>query len=462
MTTLIPIMLFGWIFVVFLMFALMQSRRAALASFIIAWLFLPQAAISVLGLPDITKGTVASFSVLIAVLVFDAGRLLKFRGSWIDIPMLAWCLAPLASSLSNGLGAYDGIAAVLDELLTWGIPYFIGRLYFNDLAGLRELAIGIFIGGLVYVPLCLIEIRFSPQLHHWVYGYHQHAFLQTLRFGGYRPMVFMQHGLMVGFWMSCASVIGVWLWASGTLRQIKSLPMSLLVPAQIITTVLCKSAGAIALFACGISILFICSRSKSVVLAIALALVPATYLVSRVYVQWSGEQLVTLAESIDEERAQSLATRLDNEAELSQHALQRPLFGWGGWGRWRLYNDQGKDITTSDSLWIIALGETGLVGLSALFMALLLPVVLLMRKLPTSQWNLKDTAPIAALAVIITLYALDNLINAMLNPIFVLAIGGVSGFCLLSQRERTATSKTIVISAQIKGVASPVVLEKQL
>ncbi len=462
MTTLIPIMLFGWILVVFFMFALMQARRAALASFIIAWLFLPQAAISVPGLPDIAKGTVASFSVLIAVIVFDAGRLLKYRASWIDLPMLVWCLAPLASSLHNGLGAYDGIAAVLNQLLTWGIPYFIGRLYFNDLAGLRELAIGIFIGGLVYVPLCLIEIRFSPQLHNWVYGYHQHAFQQTLRFGGYRPMVFMQHGLMVGFWMSCASLIGVWLWASGSLRQIKSLPLSILVPTQIITTVLCKSTGAIALLVCGILVLFIGSRARSGALAIALALVPATYLVGRVYAQWSGEQLVTLAEGIDEERAQSLATRLDNEAVLSQRALQRPLFGWGGWGRWRLYNDQGKDITTSDSLWIIALGETGLVGLSALFMALLLPVVLIVRKLPISQWKHPGNAPVAALAVIITLYSLDNLINAMLNPIFVLAIGGVSGFCLLSQHERAATSKTFVTSAQIKGVTSPVAMEKQL
>ena len=67
----------------------------------------------------------------------------------------------------------------------------------NDPASQRTLLISIFIGGLLYVPLCLFEIRMSPQLHKLVYGFHQHIFAQTFRFEGWRPTVFLQHGLAV-------------------------------------------------------------------------------------------------------------------------------------------------------------------------------------------------------------------------------------------------------------------------
>ncbi len=52
MTSLVPISLFGWIFVVVMLFSLMSARRAVLGAFIGAVLFLPQAAITLPGLPD--------------------------------------------------------------------------------------------------------------------------------------------------------------------------------------------------------------------------------------------------------------------------------------------------------------------------------------------------------------------------------------------------------------------------
>ena len=79
----------------------------------------------------------------------------------------------------NGIGVYDGASMVLTQMFTWGLPYLIGRIYFNDLESLRELAIGMFLGGLIYVPLCIIDMRMSPQLHVWVYGFRQHAFARN-------------------------------------------------------------------------------------------------------------------------------------------------------------------------------------------------------------------------------------------------------------------------------------------
>ena len=72
---------------------------------------------------------------------------------------------------------------------------------------MRALAAGIVAAGLVYVPFCLFEVKQSPQLHVIVYGYMPHDFGQQVRFGGYRPMVFLGHGLLVAFFMSTAMIL---------------------------------------------------------------------------------------------------------------------------------------------------------------------------------------------------------------------------------------------------------------
>lgn len=49
---LVPLMLFGWPLVLFALFMLLPSRRATIAAFVIAWLFLPVAEYNIVGLPD--------------------------------------------------------------------------------------------------------------------------------------------------------------------------------------------------------------------------------------------------------------------------------------------------------------------------------------------------------------------------------------------------------------------------
>ena len=64
-------------------------------------------------------------------------RLLRFR--WVDVPILLFCMSPFASSLVNHLGVQEGLSAAFFQVVTWGIPYAVGRLYFDDLPALREL-----------------------------------------------------------------------------------------------------------------------------------------------------------------------------------------------------------------------------------------------------------------------------------------------------------------------------------
>src|SRR5688572_19293095 len=140
---LVPFTLFGWIPFVILLFVVLPPRRAVIASFLLAWLFLPMAGYGVPGLPDYTKMSATTFGVLIGAALFDTDRLLSWRPKWVDLPMMLYCTSPVMSSYLNGLGLYDGVSQVVNQWIIWGLPYLIGRIYFTDLEGLRELAVGI-------------------------------------------------------------------------------------------------------------------------------------------------------------------------------------------------------------------------------------------------------------------------------------------------------------------------------
>ena len=425
----VSVALLGWIPLVLVLFALLSGRRAVLVSFLAAWLFLPVGKFPYLGLHD--KMTVTCAGVLLGTLIFGGKRLWSFRPWLADLPMLVWCLCPFVSSLTNGLGLYDALSAAYYNSITWGAPYLVGRLYFADREGLRELAVAIFAGGLIYVPFCLWEIRMSPQLHRLVYGYQQHQFAQTFRFGGWRPVVFMQHGLMVAMWMSAASLIGIWLWRTGTLRSLWRFPVTWLLPPLLVTAVLCKSVGALVLLAAGWLTFAIGRRLRTAIPLLCLVAVLPAYMALRISGVWSGRSLVSLAAQMtNRERAASLEFRLKNEDMLVNKALQRKVFGWARWGRSHVYEELGhppEDLTITDGLWVIALGEAGLLGLSAITAVLLLPAILLWRRRPPWQWSHPAVAPAAALAVLLALSMIDNLFNAMLNPIFTLAAGGLVG-----------------------------------
>jgi hypothetical protein len=89
----VPIALFGWPFVVVLLFALLKPRHAVITAFIAAWLFLPMAGFTFTGLPDYTKVTATAYGVLLGITLFDAGRVLAYRPSWVDIPIVVVCIS---------------------------------------------------------------------------------------------------------------------------------------------------------------------------------------------------------------------------------------------------------------------------------------------------------------------------------------------------------------------------------
>ena len=429
MTLFAWIALLGWVPCVIIMFALMPARTAAATAVVGAWLLLPPYALVFAGLPDYSKSTAAIAGVMLGTLIFDPVRFLSFRPRWFDLPMLLFCFCGVASSLENGLGLYDGLADALSQSLTWGLPYLIGRLYFGSLKDLRFFAVAMVGGGLSYVLPCLYEIRMSPTLMGRIYGSSSY---QGIRLGGFRPNVFFLTGLELGMWMTAASLAGWWLWRCGALKKIGQFPFgSILLPILIGTTILCRSTGAIALLACGMALLWFTVRFRTRLLLAGFLFVAPLYVTVRVTNLWSGQQAVDLAESlVGQARAESLDYRFKCENLLITKAIEQPVLGWGGWGRSQAYfgaNTPWPKQVPTDGLWIIILGTKGYVGLTLLYLALILPAALFVRRFPARQWGNPRVAAGSLATVLLVLHMVDCLLNGFPNMIYVTLAGGLVG-----------------------------------
>ena len=221
-------------------------------------------------------------------------------------------------------------------------------------------------------------------------------------------------------WMTATSLTAVWLWKSGTLKRIGPFPFgNLLLPILLGTTVMCRSTGAILLLAGGLFILWFCSRVNSKVLFCAFVLCVPTYYAVRIPNLWSGQQLIDLVGILySRDRMESLAYRLNAENLLAERAMERPVWGWGGWGGNRVLDKQGRNKVATDGLWILMLGNYGLAGLSSWTVFMLLPAWLFMRRFPVSQWATPAIGPLAAIATLDCLYMGDCLSNGFLNLVY--------------------------------------------
>ena len=218
-------------------------KRAAATAIIGVWLLLPPYQFHVSNFPDYSKVTAASLGLVFGTLLFGIQSIVSSRPRWFDVPVLLWCFTNMASSLSNDLGVYDGLAQSLSVILHWGLPFYFGRIYFGDSVGLRTFAIGLVIGGLACVLPCLWEIRMSPHLLGNVYGW---TGWEGTRWGGYRPRIFFRTGLELGMWMTAVSMTAWWFWQCGVIKRLGQFSFGRVVfPILLVTTILCRSTGAL-------------------------------------------------------------------------------------------------------------------------------------------------------------------------------------------------------------------------
>ena len=397
---------------------------------------LPIHSIALPGPLDLNKATTIALALFVGTVVFGFGKLAEIRWRGGDVLMLGAISAGALSSLHAGLGAYDAFTQFVRSAVTLGVPYVVGAAYFGDRASLNRLLIALFVSGLVYAPLCLYEVRMSPQLHAQVYGAAQHSFLQTVRGGGWRPMVFMHHGLELSLWLGAATVAGMGLLRSG-LRTMFGIPMPMLVFGLFATTILCKSTGAILLTSLALFLQMFGLR-RGALLAILLA-IPA-YLAARILGGGRLEaMLVEAAHLISDERAQSLQFRFSNEVLLLSNLDQSLLFGGGLWnfGVYLDHETGNYEVLVPDSLWIIEVSTKGLFGMVCVIGMLWVPAT----RTVLQPRRLQNPVLFTGGLILATLI-LDTMSNAFVPQLYLALAGGLMryhGTAAAGEMSRAAT-----------------------
>jgi hypothetical protein len=115
MTPWVPVAMFGWIPLVLGLFARLKPHHAVIAGFLLAWMFLPQYDYELPGLPNYSKISAASYGILARHLPLQPRRLRAVRPCVLRPAHGAVVPAPFLSSLSNGLGAWDGLSAAAGQ-----------------------------------------------------------------------------------------------------------------------------------------------------------------------------------------------------------------------------------------------------------------------------------------------------------------------------------------------------------
>jgi len=356
--------------------------------------------------------------------VIDACSVLLLLGTVIT-PLLNRDVLVYGPTILPAMGPYDCLSSSLQTALAYVVPFYLGRALIRSRRDLRDLLGMIVVGGLVYSLLILIELRFSPQLHRWLYGYHQVNFQMALRMGGYRPTVFMRSGLEVAMFMLVAALAANALGRAGAM--LLTIPMRWIAAGLFVILISCKSLGAIVygtLLAPAAALLppRILARGSAVI-AILIFATP----ILRTFDWVPTEAVVEFFETVDEARATSLGGRFDNEDALLDKAWQRTWFGWGGYGRNRIYDPStGADLSVTDGYWVIQIGTAGIVGFAAIFGLLLVPVG------RAARWTANlasraDQQAVAGLALIVVVLTLDLIPNGFLSTFTMYLAGALSG-----------------------------------
>jgi len=388
-------------------------------------------------LPALGKHTMPVISVLLGCFLIKKQPVLYFQGlGKKKYLILIFIVSPLVTSLLNpnsiiigfqfspGLTYYDGLSDSINRFLLI-IPFFIGRRFFRTYSDQLIMFKILVSSALLYSLPMLYEIRMSPQLHTWVYGYFPHSFGQQKRSSGFRPVVFIGHGLWVAFYMMVCLSASIPLWKDGI--KVKQFSPAAVSYFLFIMLVLCKSMAslfyAVFLFT---FIKWISPRGQHIA-AVLLVSVAMLYPAMSILNVFPHEKLLSVASSVtSNDRMQSLKFRFDNEKRLLDHAKEKFYFGWGGWGRNRVYADSGKDITVTDGQWIMTFGSFGVIGFIAEF-GLLAVVVIQANRASKYLMIKKERNLLAAHSLLLGIVMVDQLPNATLEAWLWLLVGILLG-----------------------------------
>ncbi|MCW2339025.1 hypothetical protein M2337_003258 [Sphingobium sp. B2D3A] len=425
-----------WPLVALVLYMTMSAGRATIWTLLAGYLLLPRGvAFDLPGIPAFDKSTIPSLAAFVLALATSRRGEFKWpRSKALNLLMLGFVLTPFATALTNrdfymigsmafpALGFREGLSMSVGHVITLA-PFVLGAGLLGNERGHRQILLALVIGALAYSIPIMLEVRLSPFLQRWVYGIEDaEYFLQQMRFGGFRSMVFLGHGLLVSAFLAMALLAAIGL---GKMRvALFGLPMSLIVVFLAVVLVLNKSLGAMLLVLLLAPLLLFLRPRLYLTIMAGLALMVVTYPALRGSGLIPLQDVVQTIRSVSPDRAESLDFRLRNEEILLTRAQQKPLFGWGTFGRNRVivvtHWGGTVDISVTDGTWIIVIGMLGWVGYFFFFGLLTYPFWRILRfrrfKTPTATLTL---------AAVHMFNLLDLIPNSSLGPVTWLIAGAL-------------------------------------
>jgi len=454
--------LLSWPFACWIFFRQFEMQRAILWSIIAGYLVLPPVANLNLPLvPSLDKDSIPTLlAFLFCILAGTKFREFFPKGVFLRLLITLFIVSSIPTVLTNSDPVlFSAIAHVEPiQITAWGlpalsirdvismlsgqfialVPFLLAYRYLSDDKGMRLVLVFFVVSMLIYSAPSLLEIRFSPQINIWIYGFFQHDFVQTMRGGGFRPIVFLQHPL----WLALFVVYGVV--AAAALTRIKSdVSRTKWLVALIylgLLLVLCKSMASLIYAMLLVPLVFVTGPRSYVRVAFVMALIATIYPLLRGTGNVPVDAFMAWSNSINPERAASLGYRIFNEDQLLERAWEKPLLGWGGWGRNLLYDvHSGEILTIPDGRWIVTFGTYGWLGYVCEFGLLAAPILLLFRESFGANGK-KISIPAATLALLLGMNMIDMLLNATLTPITWMLSGATLGYVQALRRARRASA----------------------
>jgi len=425
------------------LFGAFGVKRGVILTVVIGYLFLPSSfAIDLPILPPYDKSTAITVGLVLGYILFarrrreEVGDLRsgdRMFGRLLTGLFLLYALTPVFTYLTNreglsfgptylqGLRPWDAITMSGNAAILF-VPFFVGLRVLSQPEDHR-LVLKVLVGaGLFYSLLALFEVRMSPQLHTWVYGYFPHSFAQHIRGGNFRPVVFLNHGLALGLFLLSTLLASIAL--SRAVEPERRMMFLVVTGWFFLVLLISRNLGASLLAVLFVPVVLFVGIGLQARIAAIVAIVFLLYPAVRQTDVLPLERFTSFISTISAERASSFQTRLDNEQALLARALEKPLFGWGGYGRNRIFNEWGQDTSITDGIWIIELGSRGWVGYVGFFGLVTLPVLRLRR-----VRQRKEILPVTAgIAIIMAANFMDMVPNSTLSPIGLLLLGALAGF----------------------------------
>jgi hypothetical protein len=418
--------LLAWLLVAAVMFSVRPPARAIALTLLGGLLLLPVGLrLKIPMIPAFDKNSIPNLAIAIGCL-FLVKRPFKFPNGFglVEVLLVILFAGIFITSELNGdsieigdrlvqsVGGYDAFSAALEQFI-FMLPFFLGRRVFRNHTDIEYIFRVTVIAGLCYSVPMLFEVRMSPQLHSWVYGYFPSDFVQNIRDGGFRPVVFLGHGLMVAFFTMTTVVAAAAFWRIKS--RLAGMPAFGSVIYLSVILIFCKSLGSLIY---GVVLLPLVKWTKPLTqlrVAVLLATVSLTYPLLRTEGLVPVNSMIDIASMVNAERADSLAVRFGQEAMLLEHASSRIFFGWGRYGRSRVYNDYGKDISLTDGKWVTTIGQWGIFGFISMFGLLALPIFRAIGSLRFAESEREKTF-LAALGLLCAVSLFDLLPNDTLTP----------------------------------------------